>query len=427
MTTLALHGGTPVRRDPFPEWPQAGPEEREWVEKVLSGSRWFGGLQGDDPGTMGRLFGERFADFHGARFGMPVSNGSVAIEVALKALDVKPGDEVIVPAYTFISTATSVLMVGAVPVFADMDPETYCMDPGDLARCITPFTRAIMPVHLGGQMADMPAICAVAAQRDLRVVEDAAQAIDTRLEGKKAGTWGDLGTFSFQSNKTMTAGEGGLIMTNDPEIAEKVVALRAFGRFQDKPGVRSSDLTCTRVSSNYRLSELQAAVLMAQLERFPEHDARRQANAARLNQGVARIPGLRHVGRTGPNSKHGYYYYFLRYDPESFGNLDPDRLCAALQAEGIPFVPGDRKPLYRHPVFEAERLADHLCPLALERYRKSLELLGSGCPATEEACGCTLILRHQVMLAEEKDMDDIIEALWKIQNNIAALMQEEEV
>jgi len=425
VAKLAARGGTPVRTETFPEWPLAGPEEREWVEKVLSGSRWFGGLQGDDPGTMGRLFGERFAEFHGARFGMPVSNGSTAIEVALKALDIKPGDEVIVPAYTFISTATSVFMVGAVPVFADMDPQTYCLDPMDLERCLTPHTKAVLPVHLGGQMADMPAICDVAEKKGLRILEDAAQAIDSVLEGKKSGTWGDLGTFSFQSNKTMTAGEGGLILTNDPDIAEKVVALRAFGRFQDKPGVRSSDLTCTQVSSNYRLSELQAAVLMAQLERFPDHDALRQANAERLNQGVEQIPGLKHIGlnrpHSKPNNKHGYYYYFLRYDTEQYGNINPDQFCEALQAEGIPFVPGDRKPLYRHPVFEVESLSDHLCPLALERYQKALDLLGSGCPVTEEACGCTILLRHQVLLGQEKDMDDILEALWKVHKNIDEL------
>lgn len=425
MAKLAVCGGTPVRKATFPEWPLAGPEEREWLEKVLSGSRWFGGLQGDDPGTMGRLFGERFAEFHGARFGMPVSNGSVAIEIALKALDVKPGDEVIVPAYTFISTATSVFMVGAVPVFADMDPQTYCMDPNDLERCITPHTKAVLPVHLGGHMADMPGICNIAEKNGLRILEDAAQAIDSALEGKKSGTWGDLGTFSFQSNKTITAGEGGLILTNDPGVAEKVVALRAFGRFQDKPGVRSSDLTCTRVSSNYRLSELQAAVLMAQLERFPDHDALRQANARRLNQGVARIPGLARVGRDisdgKAGNKHGYYYYFLRYDPQQFGNIDPERFCEALQAEGIPFVPGDRKPLYRHPVFEPERLEDQLCPLAMERYKHSQDLLGAGCPATEEACGRTILLRHQVLLGREGDMDDILEALWKVHDNIDEL------
>ncbi|MGD2126090.1 MAG: DegT/DnrJ/EryC1/StrS family aminotransferase [Desulfobacteraceae bacterium] len=421
MANLALCGGTAVRTKPYPDWPQAGSEERVWLEKVLASGRWFAGLQGDDPEALGTLFAERFANLHDARFALPVANGSVAIEIALRAIGTKPGDEVIVPAYTFISTATSVLMVGALPVFADIDPQTYCLDPKDVARRVSAYTRAIIPVHLGGQMADMPAMVKLAKRYGLLLVEDCAQAIDSSLGDRKAGTWGNLGTFSFQSNKTLTAGEGGLVMTNDPKLAENVVALRAFGRFQNRPGVRSSDLACQRVSSNYRLSEFQAAILLAQLERFPAQDARRQANAARLTHGIQEIPGLRHIGVDAPSMKHGYYYYLLRYEPDVFGNQDPDRLCEALNAEGIPFVPGDRKPVYHHPVFEIENLADHLCPQALERYPQVVDLLQAVCPATEEACGCTLILRHQVLLGEEKDMDDIIEALWKVYKNIDEL------
>lgn len=421
MAELALHGGTPVRIEPFPDWPHRGPEENVWLEKVLSSHRWFAGLQGDDPEALGTLFAERFANLHDARFALPVANGSVAIEIALRAIGIRPGDEVIVPTYTFISTATSVLMVGAVPVFADMDPEIYCLAPEDVARRVSSHTRAIIPVHLGGQMADMPAILKVAEQHRVHLVEDCAQAIDASLDGRKAGTWGDLGTFSFQLNKTITAGEGGLVVTNNPELAEKVVALRAFGRFQNKPGVRSSDLTCERVSSNYRLSEFQAAVLLAQLERFPKQDARRQGNAARLTEGIHQIPGLKHIRANSSSMKHGYYYYLLRYEPDLFGDLAPERLCEVLNAEGIPFVPGDRKPLYRHPVFQVENLVDHLSPMALERYRQAVDLLQPGCPATEEACGRTLILRHQVLLGEERDMDDIIEALWKVSKNIDKL------
>jgi dTDP-4-amino-4,6-dideoxygalactose transaminase len=421
MAKLALLGGTPVRTKPYPEWPHGGPEESVWLEKVLGSQRWFAGLQGDDPEALGTLFAERFAEMHESRFALPVANGSVAIEIALRAIGIRPGDEVIVPAYTFISTATSVLMVGAVPVFADMDPLTYCLDPEDVAPRVSPHTRAIIPVHLGGQMADMPALVRLAEKHGVHLVEDCAQAIDASLEGRKVGNWGDLGTFSFQSNKTITAGEGGLIMTNDPVLAENVIALRAFGRFQNTPGVRSSDLTCERVSSNYRLSEFQAAVLLAQLERFPLQDARRQGNAVRLTEGIRQIPGLRHIRADSPSMKHGYYYYLLRYEPELFGGLDPDRLCEALNAEGIPFVPGDRKPLYRHPVFEAENLVDQLSPGALERYRQTVDLAHPLCPATEEACGCTILLRHQVLLGGEKDMDHIIEALWKVHKNIDKL------
>ncbi len=421
MAELALLGGKPVRTTPYPNWPQGGAEETLWLEKVIKSHRWFAGLQADDAEALGTLFGERFADLHGVRFALPVSNGSVAIEIALRALGIGPGDEVVVPAYTFISTATSVLMVGAIPVFADIDPNSYCVDPKDVARRITQRTRAIIPVHLGGHMTDMPSLMAISNKEGVPVIEDCAQAIDSGLEEKKAGGWGILGTFSFQSNKTITSGEGGLITADDPALAQRVVALRAFGRFRTGRGVRSSDLTCQQVSSNYRLSEFQSAVLLAQLDKFPAQDARRQASARRLTRGLHEIPGITHVMHQGILMKHGYYYYLVRYDPARFENAEPERLCEALNAEGIPFVPGDRKPLYDHPVFRAENLSGVLCPEVLDHYAKTTRVDNPVCPETEKACGCTLLLRHQVLLGDDKDMDDIIEAFWKVQKNIHEL------
>jgi dTDP-4-amino-4,6-dideoxygalactose transaminase len=421
MAKLALNGAAAVRTKPYPGWPRGGVEEKQWLDKVLNSNRWFAGLQGDDPEALGTLFGKHFAELHGSRHALPVSNGSVAIEVALRALGIRPGDEVIVPPYTFISTVTSVLMVGAVPVFADIHPQSYCLDPDDVLRRIGPNTRAIMPVHLAGHMADMPRLKEVAESKKLALIEDCAQAIDADLNDKKAGTWGDLGTFSFQSNKTLTCGEGGLILTHNPRLAEKVVALRAFGRFREKEAVRSSDLTCHQISSNYRLSEFQSAVLLGQLERFAGDDARRQANAKRLTEGIHQIPGLNHIRIAELSMKHGYYYYLLQYEPETYANLDPARLCQALNAEGIPFVPGDRKPLYAHPVFAVENLSKYVCAEVLERYRQVMDLDDLRCPATKEACDRTLILRHQVLLGEPGDTDDIIEALWKVYKNIDEL------
>ena len=278
-----------------------------------------------------------------------------------------------------------------------------------------------MPVHLAGHLADMPRFKEMAASKNLALIEDCAQAIDANLNDKKAGTWGDLGTFSFQSNKTLTCGEGGLILTNDSRLAEKVVALRAFGRFREKEAVRSSDLTCQQISSNYRLSEFQSAVLLGQLERFSGDDARRQANATRLTEGIHQIPGLNHIRIAGLSMKHGYYYYLLKYEPDAYANLDPARLCQALNAEGIPFVQGDRKPLYAHPVFQVANLSQTICTEVLERYRQAVDLDDPRCPATEEACNRTLILRHQVLLGDAGDMDDIIEALWKVYKNIDEL------
>jgi dTDP-4-amino-4,6-dideoxygalactose transaminase len=422
---LAVHGGSPVRTQPYPSWPVGGAGERAWLEQVLTSGRWFAGMQADDPDSAGTLFGQRFAALHGARHGLPVANGSVAIELALRVLDIQPGDEVIVPCYTFISTATSVLMVGAIPVFADIDPRSYCLDPADVSRRVTPRTRAIVPVHLGGHMADMPALMQVAERHGLSVIEDCAQAIDAGVSSHKAGTWGALGTFSFQSAKTMTSGEGGLILTDRQDLAERITALRAFGRFNGEGAVRSSALECRLLSSNYRLSEFQSAVLLGQLETFPAQDERRQANAARLTRHVDGIPGLRHVRQQAPDVKHGYYYYLLRYDPDQFGHVSPERLCQALNDEGVPFVAGDRRPLYRHPVFQADAVRPHLWPEAFSRYQERLDREPPKCPAAEEACDCTIILRHQVLLAEAHDIDDIAEALGKVAQHVEELREEE--
>lgn len=378
---------------------------------MLSSTRWFAGPRGDDPDALGTRFGSRFAALHESRFGIPVVNGSVAIEIALRALGVGPGDEVIVPPYTFLSTATSVLRVGAVPVFADIEEETYCLDPAAVTRRLSPRTRALVPVHLGGQMADMQSLAELAGTRHLHVVEDCAQAIGSRWRGRLAGAWGAAGTFSFQSNKTITAGEGGLVLTNDPELASEISALCAFGRYRGAYAARSSAVLSHRLSTNCRLSELQAAVLLAQLEHFPEQDARRQANAAYLASALETIPGIRHVRKEAPDSWHGYYYFVVRYDPDAFAGMCPAALGAALNAEGIPVVPGDEKPVYRHPVFDGE----DFWPNQLEHFRAVFDPDHPDCPVAEEACRRTLILRHPVLLAEREGMDDVATAFGRVQ------------
>lgn len=423
MASLAIKGGQPVRATPYPSWPQGGAPELRRLEAVLTSSRWFAGPRGDDPDSLGAEFGRRFAQMHGLGHGLPVSNGSVSLEIALKALGLEQGQEVIVPSYTFVSTATAVFVAGGVPVFADIDPSTYCLDPADAARRISAHTRVLLPVHLGGHLADMEGLGPLARQHGLLILEDAAQAIGAAWRGRKAGAWGQLGSFSFQANKTITSGEGGLIATDDDGLAERVRELTAFGRAagQGQAGGRSSALSSRRLSSNFRLSELQAAVLLAQMEKFPAQHERRLANAAYLSQALAQVPGLEHVRRDDPELEHGYYYYLLRYEPGLFGGLAPAALCQALNAEGIPFVPGDAHPIYRQPVFQPRNLAGSVCPQALERYQQVVDPNDPGCPQAEEACARTLILRHQVLLAERADMDQIVEALQKIQRHLEEL------
>ncbi len=425
MAHLALKGGRPVRTRPYPSWPQGGPQEMARLQQVVTGTRWFAGARGDDTDSLGAEFGRRFARMHGVRFGCPVSNGSVSLEIALKALGLEQGQEVIVPAYTFVSTATAVFMAGGVPVLADIDPQTYCLDPADARRRISAHTKVLLPVHLGGHLADMDALGSLARRHGLSILEDAAQAIGAAWQGRRAGAWGQLGSFSFQANKTITSGEGGLVVSDDEELAERVRELTAFGRAAGQgPAVeRSSTLSSWRLSSNYRLSELQAAVLLAQMDKFPAQQERRLANAAYLSAGLEQIEGLTHVRRRDSDLEHGYYYYLLRYEPERFGGLAPAALCQALNAEGIPFVSGDAHPIYRQPVFQPANLAGALCPQVLERYRQAVDLKDPGCPQAEEACRRTLILRHQVLLAERDDMDHILEALSKVQRHVQELIR----
>lgn len=329
------------------------------------------------------------------------------------------------PAYTYVSTATSVLMVGAVPVFADIERDSYCLDANDADRKITPRTRALIPVHLGGQMADMERLTLIAQRRGLQIVEDAAQSIGAACGGRSAGAWGALGSFSFQSNKTITSGEGGLLTTDDDALAERVKSLRAVGRFAT-PGAssgRSSALLARELSSNYRLAEWQSAVLLAQLERFPELDALRQANAARLTQLLGEVPGVEHVRCVRTQDRHGYYYYLVRFDPQQFEGLAPQRLCKALNAEGVPFLPGDEAPTYSQPIFRPDNLRQSLPADTLHHYIAACNAAEPGCPVAEEACRCTLILRHQVLLGDPADMEQIAEALAKVRAHAHELAQ----
>src|SRR6266542_781919 len=223
---LAIDGGTPVRDKPFPKWPVWDERDERALLEVLRSGRWGSHAGG---GTV-HEFRERFAAYQDAEHAVALTNGTAALEVALRAVGVEPLDEVIIPPYTFVATATAVLALGAVPVFADILEDTFLIDPADVARKITPRTKAIIAVHIGGQPADMDGVLALAKNHDLRVVEDAAQAHGAAWRGTKVGALGDAGTFSFQSSKNLNSGEGGIVLTNDREVAERAWSISNVGR-----------------------------------------------------------------------------------------------------------------------------------------------------------------------------------------------------
>ncbi len=327
MKELAINGGTPVRSSAYPAWPSGDDREIEAVTDVIRNGEW-GGFP--EPGRYGGRFEEAFAAYQGATHGILMSNGTITMEVALKALGIGWGDEVIIPALTFAATAYAPIAAGALPVIVDVSPDTWCIDPDLVEAAITPATKAIMPVHLGHQMADMDRIMAIAAKHGLAVVEDCAHAHGQQWQGKGAGCIGDFGSFSHQSSKILTAGEGGSLLTSDDDLARRAHSLIDCGRAKD------ADEKEYTFGANYRLGELHAALLVVAMERFPAQQAQR-ADAGTLFEGlVAQVPGVRVMPVDARVTRWSFYNYIIAIDPEAFAGRTNGIVCAALEAEGIP-------------------------------------------------------------------------------------------
>ncbi len=408
MAHLAIVGGSPVRHTPFPHWPVWDHEEVAAVQAVVESGRW-GALHG----TEVQGFEEEFAAYHNAACGVAVVNGTVALKLSLIAAGVGVGDEVIMPSYTFVATATTALEIGAVPIFADIDPETYTLDPEHAAACVTPRTRAIVPVHLGGRPADMDAITALAARHDLAVVEDAAQAWGASWRDTAAGTLGDIGSFSFQSSKNITAGEGGMILSSDPAIGAMARSLSNCGRQPD--GLWYAHYV---LGGNYRLSELHGAMLRVQLRRYPAHLVQRQANAAYLERAFSEIDGITTLSVDARVTSNAYHVCFVRYNAEAFGGVPKARVLAALQAEGIAGIHGGYSlPVHQQPVLLDPHFGLATPPLFHGVHPDPPDYHQVSLPATEQACAHEAIwIRQNLLLGTQKDMDDILEAVAKVQH-----------
>ncbi len=396
---LALHGGTPVRTSPFPQWPQYGPEEEKALLEALH-SRTWGGYH---PAV--RELEEGFARYQRLAHGVSCANGTVALEVALRALQLGPGDEVIVTPYSFVASASAILLCGATPVFADIDPHTFNLSPAAAEAAITPRTRAIVVVHFGGRPAEMDAFQQLARRHELRIVEDAAHAHGACWRGTPVGGWGDVATFSFQSFKLITAGEGGMIATNSATIADRCWSYCNQGRKQQ--GGWFDHFT---LGSNYRITAFQAAVLNVQLRRMPEQTELRAANYAHLKAGLREISGLLLPEDDGRIERQPYYLLTFWYAPEAFGGLPREAFLEAMQAEGIPFKPTYPHPLYRNPLFVAEQ-----DELSRRGWYPAQDYPRLQLPVAERVCREGVWLNHNALLGSRRDVDDILEALRKVQ------------
>jgi dTDP-4-amino-4,6-dideoxygalactose transaminase len=328
--TLAIDGGTPVRTTPIGRWPEFGRPEEDLLLQALRSGVW-----GSIDGTFVKDLEREFAAVHDARFGVSTVNATMGLSVAMKAVGIGPGDEVLVPPYTFIATASAALMLGAVPVFVDIDPETLLIDPARIDELVTPRTKAIVPVHHGGSPADMDGVMDAARRHDLRVIEDAAQAHGAAWRGRPVGAIGDVGVFSFQSSKPVNAGEGGMMLTNDSELDELLWSYRNVGRRRGGAWYEH-----VRLGWNLRMTEFQAAVLIAQLRRMPEQQAKRTRAAAELDALMGQIPGVAQVKVPDGVTAHSWYTYHWRWLGEADGGLPKAEFARALEAEGIPVFAG---------------------------------------------------------------------------------------
>lgn len=398
MPILAIRGGTPVRTKPFTSWPIYDEGESRGLQRVLESKNW-GGYP--CPNTLAREFAGKFARFHDAEYGVAVANGTVSLELALQAAGVGHGDEVIVPAYTWEGTAAAVLFSGATPVFVDVSESTYCLDSELIEAAITSRTRAIIPVHLGFRFADMDRIMEIAARRNLFVLEDCAHAHGGRWRNKGAGSIGHAGSFSFQTSKLMTAGEGGAVITSDIDLADQIIRLANCGR----PARRES-LNQPALGHNYRMTEFQAAILLSQLERLEEQTLIRERRTEQLEKGLESIKGIGLSPRDPRITRQASYHYVFRYDAAAFGGVHRNAFVAALVAEGIPCDGRFYEAVYRSSLFQFA--ADKFPAWANSRREFN-------CPVAERAgYEESVWLPHQLFLGDENDVRDVMDAIVKI-------------
>jgi dTDP-4-amino-4,6-dideoxygalactose transaminase len=387
-------------------------EELAALKDVLASSKWGGQ---PFPGKHAALFAKKFAKYHTAQYAQCVNTGTVAIQASLIAIGIRPGDEVIVPAYTWEGTVGPVLLVNAVPVFVDIDPDTYCLDAKLIEAAITPKTKAILPVHLGMRFADMDEILQVAKKHNLKVVEDCAHAHGGMWKGKGAGSMGDLGAFSFQSSKLITSGEGGAVITNNLEYMELVQSYINAGR------ASLTDQYHHRIIGfNYRLGEFQAAVLTPQLERLPEQGAKRKKNMKHFE---ARLQKTSEIGLLKPDpriTRQAPYGYVFKYYEDRAKGIPRAAFVAALQLEGIPCDGLFYEPVYKSSLFPIK--GEDFPALSWGR-EKPLDLRNMySCPEADRAAYHEAVwFPHQNFLGGTKDVDEIADAIQKVLANIEEL------
>ena len=401
MAKLAINGGPKtVTRTLGKSWPIFGEEEEKAVLEVVRSGIWWRGGYKDASGSKVGQFEDAFGKYQHAKHCVGVTNGTQALECALKAAGVEPGDEVLVPAMTFVASATAICLVGGKPIFVDVDANNYNIDPDAMDAAVTPNTKAAVVVHNGGYPADMDRVLEVAKKHNIRIVEDCAHAHGSEWKGQRVGAIGDLGGFSFQMGKTLTCGEGGAVTANDDELGEKAFSFHHIGRIKGRPFYEFH-----RVASNMRMTEWQGAILLCQLARLDEQTETRERNIKHLAEGLKDIPGVDAIDRDPRVTRWGFYYWNFHYRQDEFEGLPKSKFKAAVSAEGVGIGDGAHgAPIYGNPVFQSMNLGDIHCPVA-ERLHASQ----------------SLSITHRAFLGGIEDMDLILEAIRKVRDNVDEL------
>ncbi len=395
MTKLALHGGTPVRTRPFPGWPRISDDIKYQLINTFEKEGWGVGS------TAIARFNEQFARFHDAKHCIATNSGTAALWVALKAAGVQAGDEVIVPAYTFIATASAVLMANAVPVFVDVELDTFNMNPAQIEGAITNRTKVIMPVHIAGSPAQMDEILTIARKHNLVVIEDAAQAHGAEWKGQKVGALGAGGIFSFQTSKNMSSGEGGAVITNSDKFAEACFSYHNCGRVTGGQWYEHQHM-----GGNFRMTALAATMLTAQLGTLEADMHLRDKNRARLDAALAEIPGLKPARMYSETTRSANHLYLARYDSNEFNGIERETFFKAMQAEGV-FTYRGYVPLYKEKLFITN---PREYPWLAGRNYNELQLENTESLCNEQA----IWLKQNHLLGNADDIQDIIDAFEKV-------------
>ncbi len=404
---LALEGGNPVRRMRFPEY-HAVVDEREIkaVTRVLRSNTWR-------RGPVVEQFEHDLRDHFGVKHALAVSNGTAALHVAMAALGLGPGDEVITTPYTFVASASAALYQNSVPVFADIDPESYNLDPRQIEKVITPRTKGIVVVHLAGHPADMDQFREIAKRHGLWLIEDTAQASGALYKGKPAGTLADVGTFSTVDGKIMSTGEGGFCLTNDDELVRRMGSFHNFCRGHATSNIHQF----YGIGYNYRMTELQAAIGREQLKKLNRMIETRRRNAAYLTKRLREIKGVS-APSEAPWARHAFYYYALRIDIHALG-VSKKQFEKALSAEGIPANPSRSTPFVPKTELFAKRIGYGAtsCPFSCPHRSDAIDYEAQRFPVAETVDREVFWLTDALPILTRKDLDDIITAVEKVASN----------